>query len=317
VFTATLVWLTLNAVLIRPVLRLTSNMVGFRANPEDARRVIRPSGRGDEIGWAQTELAAMQTELATMLRQKSRLAALGLAVSKINHDLRNMLSSAQLISDRLSTSTDPMVQKFVPKLIASLDRAISFCTETLRYGRAEEERPERRRFPLVLLLEEVGESFGLPGHGRIRWHMEADPELHIDADRAQLYRILTNLVRNAIQVLEAPPQVLRPEIRILATQQGEMVLITVKDNGPGLPPRARANLFQAFQGSTRADGIGLGLAISAELTRAHGGEIWLDETGPGATFHLRIPSAPSRERTAGDDDRNNTSGTLAFVRPKH
>ena len=317
VFTATLVWLTLNAVLIRPVLRLTSNMVGFRANPEDARRVIRPSGRGDEIGWAQTELAAMQTELATMLRQKSRLAALGLAVSKINHDLRNMLSSAQLISDRLSTSTDPMVQKFVPKLIASLDRAISFCTETLRYGRAEEERPERRRFPLVLLLEEVGESFGLPGHGRIRWHMEADPELHIDADRAQLYRILTNLVRNAIQVLEAPPQVLRPEIRILATQQGEMVLITVKDNGPGLPPRARANLFQAFQGSTRADGIGLGLAISAELTRAHGGEIWLDESGPGATFHLRIPSAPSRERTAGDDDRNNTSGTLAFVRPKH
>ena len=203
VFTATLVWLTLTYVLIRPVLRLTRNMVRFRVNPEDASRIIRPSGRSDEIGQAQIELAAMQSELATMLRQKSRLAALGLAVSKINHDLRNMLSSAQIISDRLSASTDPMVQRFVPKLIASLDRAIGFCTETLRYGRAEEERPDRRRFPLALLMEEVGESFGLPGHGRIRWIMEAEPELHIDADRAQLYRVLTNLVRNAIQVLES------------------------------------------------------------------------------------------------------------------
>jgi signal transduction histidine kinase len=316
VFTATLVWLTLNAVLIRPVVRLTRNMVGFRANPEDASRIIKPSDRGDEIGRAQAELAAMQTELATMLRQKSRLAALGLAVSKINHDLRNMLSSAQIISDRLSTSTDPMVQKFVPKLIASLDRAITFCTETLRYGRAEERPPVRRRFPLPSLLEEVAESFGLPGHGRIRLSIEVDAGLEIDADRAQLYRILTNLVRNAVQVLDSPPQILRPEIRILAVQKGDHVLITIKDNGPGLPERARANLFQAFQGSTRAGGTGLGLAISAELTRAHGGEIWLDESVPGATFHLRIPSAAG-ERPLGEGDRNSASGALAFGRPKH
>ncbi len=317
VFTASLVWLTLNYVLIRPVLRLTRNMVRFRDNPEDAGRIIRPTGRSDEIGQAQTELAAMQSELATMLRQKSRLAALGLAVSKINHDLRNMLSSAQLISDRLSTSTDPMVQRFVPKLIASLDRAITFCSETLRYGRAEEERPDRRRFPIALLLDEVGEGFGLPGHGRIRWVTETHPELCIEADRAQFYRILTNLVRNAIQVLESPPQVLRPEIRISAVQDGEMVRITIRDNGPGLPARARANLFQAFQGSTRAGGTGLGLAISAELTRAHGGEIWLDEDGPGATFHLRFPSAAAGEHPSGDEGRNNASGALAFVRPKH
>jgi signal transduction histidine kinase len=316
-FTATLVWLTLNYVLVRPVLHLTWNMVGFRDNPEDASRIIRPTGRRDEIGRAQTELAAMQTELATMLRQKSRLAALGLAVSKINHDLRNMLSSAQMISDRLSASPDPTVQRFVPKLIASLDRAITFCTETLRYGRAEEKQPQRRRFPVLLLLEEVGDSFGLPGHNRIRWSMEADIGLEIDADRAQLYRILTNLVRNAVQVLEAPPHVLRPEIRVTAEQQGDSVVISVRDNGPGLPARARANLFQAFQGSARIGGTGLGLAISAELARAHGGEIWLDETGPGATFHLRIPSAANGASSFGEGERNSASGTLAFGRPKH
>ena len=93
-FTASLVYLALNWFL-RPVTRLTWNIVRFRENPEDASRVIRPSGRADEIGMAQEELAAMQNELIAMLRQKSRLAALGLAVSKVNHDLRNMLSIAR------------------------------------------------------------------------------------------------------------------------------------------------------------------------------------------------------------------------------
>lgn len=289
-FTASLVWLALSAILVRPVLRLTWNIVRFRENPEDASRVIQPSGRRDEVGLAQVELAAMQTELTATLRQKSRLAALGLAVSKINHDLRNMLSSAQLVSDRLAASSDPTVQKILPKLIASLDRAIALCTETLRYGRADEDPPQRRRFLLAPLLEEVGESFGLPGHSRIRWRIEADAMLEIDADRAQLYRVLTNLVRNAVQVLEAPPHVLRPEIALAAKHEGDAIVISVRDNGPGVPAKARANLFKAFQGSARIGGTGLGLAISAELTRAHGGEIWLAEDSPGAVFHLRLPS---------------------------
>ncbi len=316
-FTATLVWLTLNAFLIRPMVHLTWNMIRFRDNPEDASRIIEPSGRSDEIGMAQTELAAMQAELTAVLRQKSRLAALGLAVSKINHDLRNMLSSAQIISDRLSASSDPTVQKFAPKLIASLDRAITFCTETLRYGRADEEQPQRRRFPLAPLIDEVGESFGMPGHGRIRWLIEVEADLDIDADRGQLYRILTNLVRNAVQVLESPPHVLRPELRITAVQQGDCVLISVRDNGPGVPPRARDHLFQAFQGSARVGGTGLGLAISAELARAHGGEVLLDDEGPGATFHVRIPSAATGIRGQGEDGANSASGALAFRRPKH
>ncbi len=190
VFTASLVYLTLNWFLVRPATRLTWNMVSFRENPEDASRVIVPSTRSDEIGMAEEQLAAMQNELVTMLRQKSRLAALGLAVSKINHDLRNMLASSQLISDRLSASADPMVQKFVPKLISSLDRAISLCAETLRYGRAEEAPPQRHRFLIKALLEEVGESFGLPGHERVAWRVQADDMLEVDADRGQLYRIL-------------------------------------------------------------------------------------------------------------------------------
>jgi signal transduction histidine kinase len=316
-FTATLVYLTLNWFLIRPVSRLTWNMVRFRDNPEDASRVIEPSGRFDEIGMAEDELAAMQNELVATLRQRSRLASLGLAVSKINHDLRNMLSSAQLISDRLSASSDPMVQKFVPKLIASLDRAIALCAETLRYGRAEEAPPRRHRFLLKPLLAEVGESLGLPWHERIGWGVEADEALEIDADRSQLYRILINLVRNAVQVLEAASDLQIPGIKVTAEHADSHILITVSDNGPGVPARAKANLFKAFQGSVRSGGTGLGLAISAELTRAHGGELWLDDDAPGATFRLKFPHAGRPYAENGGEGRQASRGILAFGRSKH
>ena len=102
--TAALVYLALHYLLVRPMRRITGSMIAFRADPENPARIIAESGRTDEVGRAEEELAAMQRELASMLHQQSRLAALGLAVSKINHDLRNLLASAQLFSDQLSTS---------------------------------------------------------------------------------------------------------------------------------------------------------------------------------------------------------------------
>ena len=141
-------------------------MLRFSADPEDQSRIMTPSGRLDEIGVAERELAQMQQELSGLLAQKNRLAQLGLAVSKINHDLRNMLANAQLISDRLVDIPDPTVQRFVPKLIASLDRAISFCNSSLQFGRASEAAPRRDLFRLKPLVEEVADSQGLPREGR-------------------------------------------------------------------------------------------------------------------------------------------------------
>ncbi len=127
--------------------------------------MIAASARQDEIGIAERELAAMQRELASMLHQKSHLAALGLAVSKINHDLRNLLASAQLFSDRLSSLADPHVQRFAPKLMRALERAIAFCQSTLSYGRAQERRPTAARSPSSRSVEEVRETLGLPSDG--------------------------------------------------------------------------------------------------------------------------------------------------------
>jgi signal transduction histidine kinase len=229
----------------------------------------------------------MQKELAETLSQRSRLAALGLAVSKISHDLRNMLSSAQLLSDRLITVKDPTVQRLVPKLIASLDRAIRLCAQTLNYGQVQEPPPRRKRFRLRPLVTEIGDSLGLPRQ-RIGWSVEVEAMLEVDADRDQLYRVLSNLCRNAAQALESEAG-MEGEIVVSGRREGAVAVIEVADTGPGVPDKARAHLFAAFQGSVRKGGTGLGLAIAHELVQAHGGQIALVENEGGATFRLTIP----------------------------
>ncbi len=292
--TATLVYLSLHYLFVRPMRRITANMTAFRADPENPAHVVRASGRRDEIGIAERELAAMQGDIASMLNQKSRLAALGLAVSKINHDLRNLLASAQLFSDRLSSLPDPTVQRFAPKLMHALERAIAFCQSTLSYGQAREPPPDRRNLALAPLLEEVRETLGLGADASIRWISAVERGLVVDADPDQLFRVLLNLARNAVQALESrtPNEPSRDQIRLTGRREGSVVVIEVSDTGPGVTERARAHLFEAFQGSTRSGGSGLGLAIAAELVRAQGGEIRLVDGTIGATFALTIPDRP-------------------------
>jgi len=289
--TLALVYLALHFMFVRPMRRITRNIMAFRADPENPSRTIKVSRRNDEIGITERELASMQSNLTSMLHQRSRLAALGLAVSKINHDLRNMLASAQLVSDQLSSVRDPRVQRFAPKLVRTLERAIEFCQSTLSYGRAQEAPPDRRMIPVEPLVEEVRETLGLTPDSNIGWIVSIERGLEMDADHDHMFRVLLNLTRNAMQALEAraPNNALRDQIRVTGRREGGVVVIEVSDTGPGFPPRAREHLFQAFSGSARPGGTGLGLAIAAELVRAHGGEIRLVEGTIGATFHLTIP----------------------------
>jgi signal transduction histidine kinase len=289
--TAMLVFFTLHYLFVRPLRRITANMVAFHGAPENPSNVIAPSGRQDEIGTAERELAGMQSDLASMLHQKSRLAALGLAVSKINHDLRNLLTTAQLFSDRLASLPDPRVQRFAPKIMRALERAIAFAESTLSYGRAQETPPDRRMIALEPLVEEVRETLGLDATSPVRWIEAIERGLMVDADPDQLFRILLNLARNAAQALEARPagDPGRDQVRITGRREGAVVVIEVSDTGPGISEQARTHLFEAFQASTRTGGSGLGLAIAAELIRAHGGDIRLVDGTIGATFRLTIP----------------------------
>jgi signal transduction histidine kinase len=293
-FTAGLVYLALHYLFVRPMRRLTASLVGFHENPESSARIIVPSQRGDEIGVAERELSEMQRDLVSMLHQKSRLAALGLAVSKINHDLRNLLASSQLLSDQLASVPDPRVQRFAPKLMRSLERAIAFCQSTLSYGRAQEAAPDRRMILLEPVVAEVRESAGLATDASIMWISAIERGLAIDADPDQLFRVLLNLVRNAAQALESRPRsdAASMQIRITGRREGSVAILEVSDTGPGVPAKAREHLFEAFQTTGRPGGSGLGLAIAAELVRAHGGDIHLVEGTIGATFRVAIPDRP-------------------------
>ncbi len=297
-FTAALVYFALRALLVKPMQKLTANMVSFSKHPEDRRQIIKPCARTDEIGTAERVLADMQKQLSGTLRQKNHLAALGLAVSKINHDLRNILANAQLISDRLGTIKDPTVQRLTPRLIGSLDRAIRLCSDTLHYGRAKENQPQPQQFELLPLANEIALSIGLPVEGEIDWQTDIATDLQVYADHDQLYRVLANLIRNARQALDdyrlAQPSD-RPVdiISLSADQQEEQTLIKIADSGPGIPDKARAHLFDAFQGSTRPQGSGLGLAIANEILRAHGGSIELvssDVDKESTVFLIKLPN---------------------------
>lgn len=290
---AILVYLSLRRMFVRPMQRLGIALAAWAEDPEDPNRVIVPTDRSDEFGLAEMQLAEMQAHVQDVLKQQRRLAELGLAVSKINHDLRNLLASAQLVSDRLTAIPDPTVQRFAPKLIAALDRAISYAEAVLAYGKAQEAPPSRRLLLLNRLVSEVGDVTGVAHHPVIEWSNDVPADLEVDADGEHLFRVLLNLVRNATQALEqAADESAVRRLTVSASRVGTVVRIRVADTGPGVPDRARANLFKPFQGSVRRGGTGLGLTIAAELVRAHGGSIQLLETGPGAVFEIDIPDRP-------------------------
>lgn len=288
-----LLYAALSYLVLRPVRRVTEAIERFRADPE-AEPPALPRAGSDEIGRVEEELTRMQAEVRAALRSRARLAALGEGVAKISHDLRNMLTAAQMASDRLAASGDPTVERALPRLERALDRALGLAQNVLNYGRSEEPAPNLRPVRVAPAIDAAAEDAGLTPGG-VRLSRRAPARLHVEADADQLHRILVNLMRNAREAIEADPERAgRGRVRVTAQLEDGQVAIRVRDDGPGLPERVRERLFEPFVGSGRPGGAGLGLAIARELAEAQGGELALEATGPeGATFRLRLPAAHS------------------------
>lgn len=291
--TASMIFLVINRTLIRPIARMTSSMQTFAHDPSNPAAIVQPQQGSDELALAARHLASMQGDLQRTLRQQKNLADLGLAVSKINHDMRNILSSAQLMSDRLADAGDPVARGLSSKLVGTLGRAISYSSEVLSYGRASETEPRRAVIPLRPLVEDTAEILGLGADTGVAFRIDVPRSLKVDADAEQIFRVLYNLCRNSAQALEADDTADR-HISVSAVRDSGQVEVTVDDNGPGMPAKARENLFAAFRGSVRAGGTGLGLVIARELIEAHGGRIALAEKDErGTRFTFTIPDRPT------------------------
>jgi len=291
------VYLSLNFFLVRPMQRITRAMERFRADPDDPAAQVPLSGRRDEIGRAEAELDRMQADLRVALNARARLAALGEAVAKINHDLKNMLTSAQIASERLAALKDPKVSQALPRLERALDRAVKLASGVLAYGKTQEAAPEPREAPLAAAVQVAAEEARLAENGvRLSCKIAAGEQVNADPD--QLHRILVNLLRNAREAMEHQEgRTKAGRIEVTLARAENTSLVRVADNGPGVPERARERLFQPFAGSGRPDGAGLGLAIARELAQGHGGDLTLVGTSEkGSTFELRLPGAPPPAR---------------------
>ncbi len=288
--TALLLFLAVQRLIVQPIRRVSRHMASYAEAPEDVRRVIAPMAQVEELREAEEAMQKMQQQLTGSLRQKERLAQLGGAVAKISHDLRNILTTAQLFADRLEGSADPTVARAAPKLVSSISRAVSLCESTLKFGKAEEAAPDLREVALAELAAEVAEAEGLAEDTAVACLIDMPEGLKVRADSEQLFRVLSNLVRNARQAIEAAGE--GGTIEISGEDRPEEWRIRVGDSGPGLPEKAREHLFEAFQGGTRKGGTGLGLAIAAELVRGHGGRLELARSdAEGTEFLIRLPKA--------------------------
>ncbi|WP_417839867.1 sensor histidine kinase [Tritonibacter scottomollicae] len=289
VLTAVLLFIAVRMVLVKPIKGVIGYMQRYAAAPEDARGIITPKAGVIELREAEEALQKLQIELTHALKQRERLAQLGGAVAKISHDLRNILTSAQLFTDRIEMSEDPLVRRLAPKLVNSITRAVSLCEGTLAFGRAEEPSPTFGRVCLSEVVDDVAESENLAASDVTVEIVNAVPlPTMIRCDKEQIFRVIMNLVRNARQAIIATGRDGRITVSLREDENDWWIVID--DTGPGLPKKAQDNLFTPFQGGARKGGSGLGLAIAAELVKGHGGQLALIATGgEGTTFEVCLP----------------------------
>lgn len=287
--TGVLIYIALSRLIVAPIKQLAGDLVTFRNDPRKRRQEVHIPKRKDEIGQLEREFIEMKDGVRLALKRQERLATLGMAMAKINHDLRNVLTSAQLISDRLESDPDPRIARMGERLVKTVGRGVKLCEATLSFSQSVEDPPKQKPVRIATLIGEVaGDTMAEEGHVQFTNKVPHNLRAYIDPDHT--YRIFHNLFRNAIQAMADSP---KKELRVSAEPIDDKINFIISDTGPGLPQKARANLFKAFTSSTAKGGTGLGLTISRELARAQGGDLALKSSADeGTVFVLRLPIVP-------------------------
>ena len=281
-----MIYAALALIIVRPIRKLAQGLAQFRKDPRKRAGNGLLTSRRDEIGQLEREFTDMKSGIRTALKQQERLATLGMAMAKINHDLRNVLTSTQLISDRLASDPDERIKGMGERLVRSVDRGVKLCEATLSFSQSAQENPVPRPIKIKHLIDEAGAD-SMAEEGEVEFKNTVSDTLIIMADPDHTYRIFHNLFRNAVQAMQASPT---KKLTITADHKDGKACLMVKDTGPGIPDKLQNDLFKAFTTGAKNGGTGLGLTISRELTRAQGGNLSLRETNEdGTIFVVGLP----------------------------
>ncbi|HKA01189.1 MAG TPA: ATP-binding protein [Candidatus Solibacter sp.] len=234
-----------------------------------------------------TMCASIRQAREDLIRQE-RISTIGRLSGGIVHDLRNPLAAIYGGAEMLVDTDLPPAH--VKRLAANIYRASRKIQELLQdllnVSRGKHASPEvcRLREVAAAACEALAHSAELQ---HVAIALEIPAEIELPLERSRMERAFSNLIGNA---LEAMPE--GGTVRITAELDGDTVVAHVEDNGPGIAPEIRSQLFQPFVSAGKRNGLGLGLALSRQTVIEHGGDMWL-ESAPdkGARFSFRLPGA--------------------------
>jgi signal transduction histidine kinase len=265
-----------------------------RAAAEVARQnyeIEVPVESEDEIGRLartfNTMCASIRQAREDLIRQE-RISTIGRLSGSIVHDLRNPLAAIYGGAEMLVDVDLPPahVKRLAGNIYRASRRIQEMLQDLLNVSRAKQRSPETCRLREVAaaacdLLAAAAE------HQRVAVSLEIPAEIEVPLERSRVERVFSNLIGNA---LEAMPD--GGDVRIAAEMLDGAVVVHIEDNGPGIAPEIRSQLFQPFVSAGKRNGLGLGLALSRQTVIDHGGDMWV-ESRPvrGARFSFRLPGA--------------------------
>jgi len=218
--------------------------------------------------------------------RKERMTLVGEMADRIIHDLKSPFCVIQLVTDMMRKDPPEDPTELCNMLDEQLVRMQNMVEEILEFSRGRSHL-EKILVPLADVLNRF-DKYNREYLKRANVELTVESiDRTVEADSDKLLRAIQNLVNNAVEAFKGKPG----RIDIKAEDNGDHILITASDNGPGIPEEMRSTLFEAFATKGKSKGTGLGMAIAKSIVEAHGGELTFETaTGKGTRFFIRLPA---------------------------
>ena len=268
-----------------------------------------------------SEVAGLKAELAeahARLERSRQLAALGEMAAGIAHEIRNPLGCIALNMEALTedlAGQDDQIELCgrVSRAVTRLDAIVG---DVLAFARDTRLKPEIQS-PIEVIRSAAMNTADLLERSGIDFHFKPDAECSAEFDAALLEQAVLNVLRNACEAMVehqvAAPRLeveLREEILRSADDRAVAhVVVSVRDNGPGIPAEVRERMFNPFF-TTRGEGTGLGLAIVHRIVDAHGGQVMVEDADPGAIVALALPVECAVASAGDEEDGRSLDGAV-------